>query len=489
MGFFSQLELRVRQIESILCVGMDPHLEDLIAPTAQAAQDFCLQLVEDTHEIAAAYKLNIAFFEIFGPAGISALKEIVEFIPDGTPVILDAKRGDIASSAQAYARTMFEMLGADAVTVNPYLGYDSIVPFLENEDKGVFLLCKTSNPGAADIQDRLLLPNSVTQRRSAHLTVFELIASLASSWNEKDNLGLIVGATHPDALRRVRALASDLWILAPGVGAQSADLSLAVRSGIREDGLGMLIPVSRGISRAKNPRQAAIALCENINLARSEPKSLSKPADLDSLLQDGELRHLARDLLEAGCVKFGEFQLKSGLISPIYIDLRLLIAHPSLLARTSQAFINKLSGLEFDHVAALPYAALPIGTAICLQTGWSLIYPRKELKSYGTQAKVEGIFSPGDKAVLVDDLATTGGSKFEAIEKLESAGLTVSDVVVLIDRQSGSAEALKSSGYDMHAIFSLTKMLDYWSEENLITVEELQTVRKFLSQSGSSGLD
>jgi uridine monophosphate synthetase len=486
MGFFSRLERRARQVESILCIGLDPHVEDLTAPTTQAVQDFCLELIERTHETAAAYKPNIAFFEVFGPAGISTLKFIIDSIPDDIPVILDAKRGDIASSAQAYATSVFETLAVDAVTVNPYLGYDSIIPFLENENRGVFLLCKTSNPGAADIQDRKILTDSESPRRSPGITVFELVAKYASTWNKMDNLGLVVGAIHPEALRKVRTQAPDLWILAPGVGAQGADVSLALQAGLREDGLGMLIPVSRGISRADNPRNAAIALCENINQARRDIKPYPFSSDKGKSHSDPELDLLACDLLKAGCVKFGDFRLKSGLSSPIYIDLRRLVGYPPLLDRVAEAFVTKLSQLTFDHLAAIPYAALPIATAISLQSGWSLIYPRKEVKSYGTQAKVEGVYTIGEKAVLIDDLATTGGSKFEAIEKLEAAGLVISDVVVLIDRQSGSTEALKSSGYEMHAIFSLTQMLTYWSQAGLVTSDQEQAVGKFLTETGSS---
>jgi len=140
--------------------------------------------------------------------------------------------------------------------------------------------------------------------------------------------------------------------------------------------------------------------------------------------------------------------------------------------------------LSFDRLAALPYAALPIATAISLQSGWPMIYPRKETKVYGTRADIEGIYSSGERVVLIDDLATTGGSKFEAVEKLLSTGLAVKDVVVLIDRQSGASEALTSSGYDMHSIFTLTQLLTYWEQAQLITMDQAQVVRKFISETG-----
>ena len=171
-------------------------------------------------------------------------------------MILDAKRGDIASTAEAYAQSAFAGLGADAITLSPYLGRDSLTPFLADPQRGVFLLCKTSNPGAADLQDLALA--GVSQ------TLWEHVADLAHGWNENDNLGLVVGATHPDALRRVRQIAPELWILAPGVGAQGGELDAALRAGMRADGLGLLVPVSRAISRAANPRQAAVELVEKM---------------------------------------------------------------------------------------------------------------------------------------------------------------------------------------------------------------------------------
>jgi len=158
--FFSFLEKRVDDCSSLLCIGLDPHVSDLPSPTAASALDFCLRLVKATAPYAAAFKPNAAFFEFFGPDGWTALKQVIEAIQAESdrlgsmiPVILDAKRGDIASTAEAYAGSAFEHLGAHAITLNPYLGKDSIDPFLGYKEKGVFLLCKTSNPGASDLQD------------------------------------------------------------------------------------------------------------------------------------------------------------------------------------------------------------------------------------------------------------------------------------------------------------------------------------------------
>jgi uridine monophosphate synthetase len=266
--FFSFLEKRVDDSSSLLCVGLDPHIPDLKEPTAASALDFCLTLVKQTAPYAAAFKPNAAFFEVFGAEGWVALKQVIEAIQQESnrrgsmiPVILDAKRGDIASTAEAYARSAFETLGAHCITLNPYLGKDSIDPFIQNSEKGVFLLCKTSNAGSGDLQD-LHLENG--------MILYEHVAKLAQSWNTRNNIGLVVGATHLEALTRVRAAAPDLWFLSPGIGAQGGELESALKAGLRKDGKGILIPISRGISRAENPGRAAAELRDEIlNIKRS----------------------------------------------------------------------------------------------------------------------------------------------------------------------------------------------------------------------------
>ena len=182
-SFFSFLEKRVDDCSSLLCIGLDPHINDLSAPTAASALDFCLNLVKQTSRYAAAFKPNAAFFEVFGAEGWSALKEVINAIQDVSnrmgsmiPVILDAKRGDIASTAEAYAKSAFENLDADCITLSPYLGKDSIDPFLNYSQKGVFLLCKTRNSGSGDLQDIPLTDGDL---------LYEHVAKLAQSWNTK----------------------------------------------------------------------------------------------------------------------------------------------------------------------------------------------------------------------------------------------------------------------------------------------------------------
>ena len=478
--FFSFLARRVDDCSSLLCVGLDPHPTDLPAPTAEAAWEFCLRLVKATAPYAAAFKPNAAFFELYGPQGWAALKDVIAAVQAESnrlgsliPVILDAKRGDIASTAEAYASSAFDELGAHSITLNPYLGKDSLDPFLAHKEKGIFLLCKTSNPGAADLQD---LP--VAGWAPLHLH----IARLAQQWNTGNNIGIVVGATQPEALASVRLAAPDLWFLVPGVGAQGGDLATALRAGLRTDGKGLLVNVSRGISRADDPARAAAALRDemvNVQYALTKDRAAGKP---NTPLVDPLSASLADALLEAGCVKFGEFTLKSGLKSPIYIDLRHVITYPGLLARVGAAYLPLLEKLTFDRLAGLPYAAIPIATAISLQGGYPLIYPRKEAKEYGTKAEIEGGFQAGETVVVIDDIATTGGSKFEAIEKLTAAGLKVQDVVVLIDRQSGAKEALEAAGFHLHAVLTISAMLDHWETTGKVANEKIAATRDFLKQ-------
>eukprot|EP00918_Siedleckia_nematoides_P022464 GHVU01048360.1.p1 GENE.GHVU01048360.1~~GHVU01048360.1.p1 ORF type:complete len:369 (-),score=60.29 GHVU01048360.1:1388-2494(-) len=358
--FFEVLRRRIAATNSLLCVGLDPALDahphdgdDGRGGSAgtgprRSGEDLareCIDLIEKTQQHACCFKPNVAFFEALGADGVRALKGVCDFLVDSQlPFVLDAKRGDIGSTAEAYATCCFDYYRAPAVTVSPYLGRDSIEPFLAPRgfgccERGVFVLCKTSNPGAADLQTlrtsptaswqggcsesarsppppssptaaatavvigdggaegMLLLPSS-----PLYLTVAAMCATMNrqhrktrptpnhredSKKGEKEEeneegqkeregddgpLGLVVGATDPDALRAVRLQHPRMWLLCPGLGAQGGDMAAAVAAGLRLDGSGMIIPMSRAIARAEDPAAAAAQFRERINEARVAAK-------------------------------------------------------------------------------------------------------------------------------------------------------------------------------------------------------------------------
>lgn len=271
--FAGRLAAAFRRHDSLLCIGLDPEPHRLPAvlgtPDVEAVVAFNRAIVGATADLACAFKPNLAFYEALGPAGMEALLRTVAMVrelADGVLVIGDAKRGDVGNTARLYATALYDVYGFDAVTANPYLGADSLEPLLAREDRGVFVLCRTSNPGAAELQDAHLL---------GHQTVYERVAMLARGWNRYHNVGLVAGATYPEQLARIRALCPDLPLLAPGVGAQGGDLAATVRAGVDAAGGGLLVVAARQVLYASNgpdfasaARRAAAATWEAINRSR-----------------------------------------------------------------------------------------------------------------------------------------------------------------------------------------------------------------------------
>ncbi len=268
MNFTDKLLAAARRNQSLLCIGLDPDLEHM--PRGDI-WEFNRAMVDATADLVCAYKPNLAFYEAQGREGLVALEKTLAHIPDSIPVIGDAKRGDIGHTARAYAKAIFSGFGFDAVTLNPYLGYDSVEPFLEHPDRGVFILCRTSNPGARDFQDL-----RCSEGDSSHL-LFEVVAQRAKEWNIAGNIGLVVGATYSEDLQRVRQLCPQMTLLIPGLGAQKGDLALAVRYGVNRQGEKAIISssrqilyASRGEDFAQAARQAALDLRQQINLHLAE---------------------------------------------------------------------------------------------------------------------------------------------------------------------------------------------------------------------------
>ena len=258
LSFLGALEARANAVDSLLCVGLDPHPDMLSEDTPMASSELCLRLIELCAPYVCAFKPNVAFFERHGPEGMTVLRDVIAAVPADIPVILDAKRGDIAVTAEAYAYAVFDMLGAHALTASPYLGSDSLAPFIHRPERGVFVLCKTSNETADELQ-ALLVDGE---------PLYLHVARKAKSWSTNDNVGIVVGATDLDALARVRLDAPSLWFLCPGVGAQGANLKAALGAGLRSDGMGMLVSVSRSIACDSDPAGASANLREGINDVR-----------------------------------------------------------------------------------------------------------------------------------------------------------------------------------------------------------------------------
>jgi uridine monophosphate synthetase len=451
-GFFERLEARTANAGSRLCVGLDPRADD-----ASEARRRAVALIEATAAYAAAFKANAAFYEAHGPDGIEALIEVVAAVPEEIPVILDAKRGDIASTSAAYAAACFDVIGAGAVTVSPYLGRDAVDPFLAHEGRGVWVLSRTSNESGADIQDLDVGGQSLAER----------VARIASGWAGPDRLGLVAGATAPEALALVRSAAPEHWILAPGVGAQGGDPTI-LGAGLRADGSGLLVPVSRSVADATDPGSAAADLRDALSHLEARPTRSLRST-------------LARSLYDAGCIRFGEFTLRSGVVSPIYVDLRILVGRPRLLRQVASAYEGLVTGVGADILGAVPYGALPIATATSLATSMPLVWPRAAAKGHGTGARVEGRWSPGERVVLIDDVVTSGTSAVEAATNLRDVGLVVEDLVVLVDRGGERAAAtLANDGIRLHAVATLGGLVDELAAADVIDATQHRSVMSFL---------
>ena len=264
MNFIDKLTSAVQKNSSLLCVGLDP--DPKLMPEGVGVFEFNKAIIDATSDMVCAYKPNLAFYEALGDDGLHALRRTVQYIPDGIPVIGDAKRGDIGNTAGAYARALFDSFNFDAATVNPYLGFDAVEPFINYRDRGIFILCRTSNAGAVDFQSLRC------ETEYGNLTLFEVVARRASEWNKHGNIGLVVGATYPEELRLIRQSHPDMPLLIPGIGAQGGDLAAVVRYGVDAQGHKIIINSSRqiiyaskGDDFAEASRRAAVELRDQIN--------------------------------------------------------------------------------------------------------------------------------------------------------------------------------------------------------------------------------
>lgn len=471
-SFFEKLNARSKECDSLLCVGLDPHWKEIFPgiddinsigeeQRCDVAYTFCKSIIELTAPHAAAYKPNAAFFEALGPnLGTATLRRIINIIPDDIPVLLDVKRGDIGSTAAAYADACFEKNGldADGVTLSPLMGWDSVKPFVTGKykSKGAFVLCKTSNPGSNDI---LALTLNTGE------TVYEKIAHLACKWSDEAAatsttagntthspcIGLVVGATDAVALSKARKAAGpSVWILAPGVGAQGGDLDAACAAGMNAQGSGLLIPVSRGISQADNPAKKAQELKENINNARAKMvQNVATALETGASVADYQKEFLEFSLSE-GVLKFGSFVLKSGRTSPYFFNAGLFATGGALykLGRSYAAAIMasgelvKGGSVLFDVIFGPAYKGISLGAVVCaalfseydVDVGFA--YNRKEAKDHGEGGMLVGASMKAKRVLVIDDVITAGTAIRESHTMLtgEGCGAIMMGVVIALDR-------------------------------------------------------
>ena len=256
---------KFKRAGSLVCVGLDSELALLPEPFRnEAAPQFAFNswVIEQTAEFAGAYKINAAFYEARGAADVREMERTVELLRDVAPyavTICDAKRADIGNTNRGYVESIFDVMGFDAVTLHPYLGREALAPFLEREDKLNIVLCRTSNPGAGELQDLSIEGKPLWQHVAAHVRMH---------WNTRGNCALVVGATWPEEMRTIRSLAPELPFLVPGIGAQGGDLQAVLQAGLDAQGGGLMIASSRAIIFADDPRHAARTLCNQIEAAR-----------------------------------------------------------------------------------------------------------------------------------------------------------------------------------------------------------------------------
>jgi len=462
MEFHKKLEAAWAERGTMLCVGLDPRL----GPDENGDDLYrrAIAVAEATAPYAACFKPNSAFFEAAGPSGIEALIRLVRNIPGGIPVILDAKRGDIGPTAEAYAAACFKVIGADAVTLSPYMGRDAVDPFLAYAEKAVFLLARTSNPGAGVFQDLVI----------GGKRVYERVAAECSRWS--DRIGLVAASNDPEGLAAVRQAAPDAWLLAPGIGAQGGEIGEAWRIGARKDGLGIIPVAARSVAEAADPAAAAADLVAAMRKAYDAGRKVTGTGfDPGARLK----RRIMRGLVDTGCFKTGSFTLKSGISSPFYIDLRRVISDPELLSDVARAYALIAQGTQWTRLAGIPAAALPLATASALSMGSPMIWPRMPVKDHGTGVRVEGAFKKGDRVLLLDDLITTGASKIEAIEILREEGLLVEDLVVLIERGRQGRRDMASAGVRLHAFMHVSELFGLCEELGIMSGEERYRLEAF----------
>jgi uridine monophosphate synthetase len=485
MGFFLQLTDAIATRQSLLVTGLDPNpemLQSWALRRGMAGRSFLSQarhwikaVIEATGAHVCAYKPSLGFYQALGPIGLELLREVRELVPLGTPLIVDAKHGDLNSSS-ALANYLFRDLGADAVTLSPLPGQDIAAPFLLHPDKAVVVTCHSSNPAAREFQHH---PNEVDP-------LYLRIVREAQRWGTPEQLLLEVGTSDPAILARVRAVAPERFLILRSLWAEEDRLDALLEAGLTDAADGLLLPLPQNLLVEDDTAERAEQLKQRIQALRQTRLS-QKSEDRCSLWLPAAkaaepMEQLILDLFDLGCLLFGEYKQASGAIFNYYIDLRQIISDPNLFHRVLHAYAACLEGLSFDRIAGIPYGALPTATGLSLQLHKPLIYPRKEVKAHGARRLIEGDFQEGETAVVVDDILISGGSVLEGIGKLESSGLKVADVVVFIDHGAAGGHngthRLQAAGYHLHAVLHIARITEVLLQAGRLSAAQAASLGK-----------
>ncbi|WP_017318840.1 bifunctional orotidine-5'-phosphate decarboxylase/orotate phosphoribosyltransferase [Mastigocladopsis repens] len=470
MNFFDKLNQSISQNQSLLFVGLDPNPE--MMPTRYKSQDIISGLwdwlqfiISETVDKVCVYKPTLGFYEALGAPGLELLHRTLAAIPTQIPIILDAKHGDLNTST-IFARTVFAQWGVDAITLSPYIGQDHVAPFLVFPDKAVFILCCTSNPTAAPLQ----------QYPSTESPLYLQVVKESKSWGTPEQLGLEVGTTNPDILARIRAVAPERIIMTRSIWAEGNNLSKILAAGLDANGDGLLIPVPQDMLTEENLSEQVQSLQLEINQAKTEITNDASSCSVwfpdVCLLEQHPQQDLILQLYDIGCIIFGDYVQASGATFSYYVDLRKIISNPQVFNQVLNAYEEILKSLKFDRVAGIPYGSLPTATGLALRLNCPMIFPRKEVKAHGTRRLIEGEFYPGETVVVVDDILISGKSVMEGAEKVKSVGLNVNDIVVFIDHGQGVKDRLQENGYRGHAVLTMSEITETLYQAQRINEEQ-----------------
>ncbi|HEY9908020.1 MAG TPA: bifunctional orotidine-5'-phosphate decarboxylase/orotate phosphoribosyltransferase [Thermosynechococcaceae cyanobacterium] len=469
MTFSDKLVTTIAQNQSLLFVGLDPNLEMLPERFRQSdhlsdLRNWLLWVIAETQEWVCAYKPTLGFYQALGPSGLQLLEQVLEAIPAHIPVILDAKHGDLNTST-AIAHTAFAQWNVDAITLTPYSGQDLATPFLVYPGKAVFVLSCTANSAAIALQ-----------QSPADSPLYERVVQEARAWGTPEQLGLEVGTTSPTVLGRVRTIAPERLVLARSLW-QGGDLSQLLIAGLDRNGAGLLIPVPQDLLRPDRLAEV-FTLRHEVNQFRQVQQESSCEVWTANICTVDRQPHLdlILQLFDVGCIMFGEFVQASGAVFPYYIDLRKIISNPQLFHQVLSAYAEILQGLNFDRIAGIPYGSLPTATGLVLHLNVPMIFPRKEVKAHGTRRMVEGNFHPGETVVVVDDILISGNSAIEGAAKLESVGLQVKDIVVLLDHEQGVKDRLQAKNYRGHSVLTISEVTSTLHQAGRITDQQFEAL-------------